>query len=68
MNATKRGRLTGSDVPAAGPAATESSEAAATSDGGAPAAKTRHGLYFFLFFWLPLIALFVFAIVKGREG
>ncbi|MBI5498787.1 MAG: hypothetical protein HY907_00980 [Deltaproteobacteria bacterium] len=35
---------------------------------GKPAAKSRHGLYFFLLFWLPLIALFIFAILKGRES
>ena len=38
------------------------------SDAAAPPQKSRHGLYFFLFFWLPLIALFIFAILKGHES
>jgi hypothetical protein len=32
-----------------------------------PAPKTRHGLYFFLMFVLPLVALFVFALLRGNE-
>ena len=31
-----------------------------------PAKKSRHNLYFFLLFWLPLISLFLFAIMRGR--
>jgi hypothetical protein len=34
---------------------------------GTPAPKTRHGLYFFLMFVLPLVALFVFALLRGNE-
>jgi hypothetical protein len=45
-------------APAGVPAGTES---------GAPVQKVRHGLYFFLLFVLPMIALFIVAFIRGHE-
>ena len=65
MSSSKRSASGKTDLPVV-EAAPKAPEGTSSAGAETPVTKSRHGLYFFLFFWLPLISLFVFAIVKGR--
>ena len=64
MTATKRGGGPSAGNPPVPPAGATLAEPSAPG-AAEPARKTRHGLYFFLLFGLPLILLFLYAILRN---
>ncbi len=65
MTATKRGGPPTGEHPA--PSAAAAPAGPAAPGAAEPALKTRHGLYFFLLFGVPLILLFLFALLRNAE-